>query len=74
MTTHSELFLKVGTSGQTWAGVRSAGLAAGVSTGCPAALLLPRTVPIMTAKLCAHEGSLGGAAAARFDCGRQDAE
>lgn len=70
--THSELFFKVGTSGRTCAGVRSAGLAAGVSAGRPAALLLPRTVTVMTAKLCTHEGSLGGAAAARFHCGRQE--
>lgn len=61
---------RVGVGAGGWV-VWSAGLAAGVSTGRPAALLLPGTVSVVTAELCAHEGPPGGAAAARLHCRRQ---
>lgn len=58
--------------GPTGVGVWSVGLAAGMSAGCLAALLFLWTLTIMTAKLCTHEGSLGGATAPRFNYGGQE--
>lgn len=43
--------------------VQSAGLTAGVTASCPAALLLAWTLPIMVAVLSTHRGSLGQSAA-----------
>ena len=43
--------------------VQSAGLTAGVATGCPAALLLSWTLTIMIAVLRTHGSPLGQSAA-----------
>lgn len=49
-----------------WLAVQSAGLAAGVAAGRPAALLLSWTLTIMVAVLGTHGSSLGQSTATRL--------